>query len=118
MELSISRNRTALVWLVQATTGILLIILLILHLVANHFVVPGGLQNYQDVVNYLSNPIIFVLEITFLVVVTGHALLGVRAILIDRGMTPTAISRMDNRLWIIGAAAVIYGILLSILIVT
>lgn len=118
MELSLSRDRAALTWLVQAATGILLVVLLVLHLVANHFVVPGGLQTYQDVVNYLSNPLIFILEITFLVVVTGHALLGVRAILIDRGMSPGAISRMDTRLWGIGIIAVGYGVLLSILIIT
>ncbi len=118
MEISISRNRAALAWLAQAATGILLVLLLIVHLAANHFIVPGGLQTYQDVVNYLSNPAIFILEITFLMTVTGHALLGVRAILIDRGMTPAAKSRMDTRLWILGTAVVIYGLLLSIVIIT
>ena len=118
MEISVSRNRAALAWLAQAITGLLLVMLLIVHLVANHFIVPGGLQTYQDVVNYLSNPAIFILEITFLMAVTGHALLGVRAILIDRGMTPAAKSRLDSRLWILGTAVVIYGLLLSIVIIT
>jgi hypothetical protein len=47
-------------------------------MIANHFVVPDGLQTYADVVRYLSNPL-WVLELTFLVMVTGHAALGVRA---------------------------------------
>jgi len=118
MEMIFNTNRAALVWLVQAVTGILLIVLLAVHLIANHFIVPGGLQNYQDVVYYLSNPLIFTLEITFLTMVTAHALLGVRAILIDRGMTSSAITRMDTRLWIVGIIVVIYALLLSILIVT
>lgn len=118
MEINLSRNRAALVWLTQATTGILLIVLLAVHLVANHFIVPGGLQNYQDVVNYLSNPLIFVLEIIFLTIVTAHALLGVRAILLDRGMHAAAVTRMDARLWTIGIVVIIYGLLLSILIIT
>lgn len=118
MEINLSRNRAALVWLTQATTGILLIVLLAVHLVANHFIVPGGLQNYQDVVNYLSNPLIFALEIIFLTIVTAHALLGVRAILLDRGMHAAAVTRMDARLWTIGIVAIIYGLLLSILIIT
>lgn len=117
MEMRISPNRAALVWLVQAVSGIMLIVLLAVHLVANHFIVPGGLQTFHDVLNYLSNPLIFILEITFLTVVTSHALLGVRAILIDRGMTAGAIARMDTRLWVIGIVAVVYGLLLSILIV-
>lgn len=118
MELSTSPNRAALAWLAQAVTGILLILLLVLHLVANHFVVSGGLQTYQDVVNYLSNPLVLILEITFLLVVTSHALLGVRAILIDRGPTRAATARMNTWLWIIGLVAVIYGVLLFILIIT
>ena len=117
MEIGVSRSRAALVWLVQAASGIILILLLILHLVANHFVVPGGLQNFQDVVNYLSNPLVFVLEAAFLMVVVVHALLGVRAILLDRGMTPAAIARLDTRLWIAGILAVVYGVLVSILVV-
>lgn len=118
MELSGIQNRASLVWLAQAVTGILLIVLLVVHLIANHFFVPGGLQTYQDVVRYLSNPVIFILEISFLVVVTSHAILGVRAILIDRGIAKANVSRMDTRLWFIGALIIIYGIVLSVLIIT
>lgn len=118
MELKSSPNRASLAWLMQALTGILLIILLVVHLVANHFIVPGGLQTYQDVVTYLSNPLVFILEIAFLVVVTSHAILGVRAILIDRGMAAAAISRLDTRLWVIGSVITIYGLVLSILVIT
>ena len=111
-------NRASLVWLTQMVTGILLVILLAVHMVANHFVVPGGLQTYQDVVNYLSNPLILARELTFLVVVILHALLGVRAILLDRGLTPAATSQLDTTLWLIGIIAVVYGVILSVMVIT
>lgn len=118
MEISVSRNRAAFAWLMQVVTGILLVVLLLVHLVANHFVVPGGLQSYQDVVNYLSNPLILVLELIFLLVVTSHALLGVRAILLDRGLTVAATSRLDRGLWIVGILTLVYGGIISVVIVT
>ena len=56
-------------WLLQAGSGVALLLLLGGHLVANHFVVPGGLRTYQDVVAYLAHPFAFAWEIVFLVVV-------------------------------------------------
>ena len=69
----------ALVGLLLALTGAALLPLLALHIIANHFVAEGGLRDYADVVSYLSHPVILGLETLFLVVVTAHALLGVRA---------------------------------------
>jgi len=97
-------------WLIQALSGLLLILLLALHMIANHFVVEGGLRTYADVVAYLSNPIIFVWEIVFLVAVTLHAALGVRAVFLDLGPSPRA-ERMINRfLAVLSAVAISYGI--------
>ncbi len=100
-------------WIFQAFTGALLLILLGLHMVAQHFIVKGGLRTYADVVTYISNPIIFVLEVLFLIVVTWHALLGVRAILFDLGLKPAAERRVTVILTVIGVAAVGYGVWLS-----
>ena len=103
-------------WLIQAFSGLLLILLLALHIVANHFVVEGGLRTFADVVAYLSNPIIFVLEIAFLIVVTLHAVLGVRAVLLDLGPSAQA-ERVIN--WVLaglGTVAVVYGFWLTLLI--
>ena len=74
-------------WLWQVFTGIGLVILLGLHFIANHFIAKGGLRDFADVVAYLRNPVILVLEILFLLCVTSHALLGVRAILVDLGLS-------------------------------
>ena len=105
-------------WILQAFTGALLLILLGLHMFVQHFVVEGGLRNYQQVVEYLSNPFVFLLEIAFLIVVTWHALLGVRAILLDLGLKPATERKLSTTLTIIGVAAIAYGIWLSATIVS
>ena len=102
-------NKARLAWLVQAGSGLLLLLLLCLHLIANHFVVPGGLQTYVDVVRYLSNPLIVTLEMTFLVTVTGHAALGVRAILLDLGLSQRAGRNVSLVIGALSVVAVVYG---------
>lgn len=101
-------------WLVQAITGLLLVVLLGLHMVAHHFVAEGGLRNYQDVLAYISNPAIFVIEVIFLLVVTPHAMLGVRAVLLDLGLSLKARKTIDNVLIVVGIVIVVYGIWLAI----
>ncbi len=101
-------------WIVQAITGLLLILLLGLHMIAHHFVVEGGLRTYADVLDYISNPIIFVLEVLFLIVVTPHAMLGLQSIIMDLG--PSAKAERNIR-WIVRILTVliiIYGVWLAI----
>jgi succinate dehydrogenase / fumarate reductase membrane anchor subunit len=101
-------------WIVQAITGLLLILLLGLHMIAHHFVVEGGLRNFDEVIEYISNPIIFVLEVLFLIVVTPHAMLGLQSILMDLG--PSAKAERNIR-WIVRILTVliiIYGVWLAI----
>ncbi|MGQ9515832.1 MAG: hypothetical protein ACUVWB_08360 [Anaerolineae bacterium] len=100
-------------WIWQAFTGALLTVLLVAHMVANHYVVEGGLRSYADVIHYLSNPFIFALESVFLAVVTAHALMGVRAIVLDLGISPAADRRLKIALTIIGLAAVLYALWLT-----
>ncbi|MGB3716208.1 MAG: hypothetical protein WA996_17445 [Candidatus Promineifilaceae bacterium] len=83
------------IWLIQIITGALLILLLGLHMIAHHFVVEGGLRTYQDVIDYVSNPVIFVLEILFLIVVAPHAVLGLQNIVLDLGPSK------DTERWIV-----------------
>lgn len=109
-------NRAGAMWLVQAFTGLLLVALLLLHMVAHHFVVEGGIRNFQDVIAYVSNPLIFTIELVFLVVVTTHAMLGVRAILLDFGWGRQAERVINGVVAVVGITAVIYGIWLSITI--
>ncbi len=100
-------------WLWQVFTGVGLVFLLGLHFIANHFIVKGGLRDFANVVSYLRNPIILVLEVLFLVVVTTHAMLGVRAIVTDFGLSDHVEKRLSQALTIIGVLTVVYGLWLT-----
>jgi succinate dehydrogenase hydrophobic anchor subunit len=102
-----------LTWLRQAVSGLLLLALGGLHMTANHFVVEGGLRNFAQVQAYLRQPLILTLELLFLVFVTWHALLGVRAILFDLGLSDQAEKRVTGVLTILGALTVGYGVWLT-----
>ena len=118
VEKQLTRERaSSWSWILQAFTGVMLVVLLGLHMVVQHFVVAGGLRNYQQVVQYISNPFVFLLEIAFLIIVTWHALLGVRAVILDLGLKPATERRVTAVLSIIGVIAVAYGIWLSATIV-
>ncbi len=109
-------DRAGTMWLVQTFTGVLLVVLLLLHMVAHHFVVEGGLRSFADVVAYVSNPLIFSLEVTFLLVVTIHAMAGLRAILLDLSFGQRHKETVNWLLGIAGAAIILYGIWLAVAI--
>jgi succinate dehydrogenase hydrophobic anchor subunit len=100
-------------WYWQMFTGIALVLLLGLHFIANHFIAAGGIRDFADVVSYLHNPIVLVLEVLFLVIVATHAMLGLRAIVIDFGISSQAEKRLSQVLTIIGALTVGYGLWLT-----
>jgi len=107
-------DSSAGIWIIQAVTGLLLILLLGLHMIAHHYVVEGGLRTYQDVVDYISNPIVFVLELLFLIVVTPHAMLGMQNIVLDLGPSESARRAI---IWIFRILTIVvlgYGIWLAI----
>ena len=100
-------------WYWQAFTGVALLLLLGLHFIANHFIATGGIRDFADVVSYLRNPIILVLEVLFLVVVATHAMLGVRAIIMDLGISDQAEKRLSKVLTVVGVLTVGYGLWLT-----
>ncbi len=104
-------------WIWQAVSGTLLLFLVTLHMVANHFVVPEGLRNYQEVVAYLSNPLIVVLEVAFLFVVTWHGLLGLRAVLFDFGFSAGIERTITRILVVVGILTIGYGLWLTATII-
>ncbi len=114
-DIQLEERRHSLVWLLQATTGVLLVVLILLHMIAHHFA-AGDLLSYEDVVAYLANPAVFVLETLFLVTVTFHALAGVRAVALDLGLTDDQDRRLTRLLWGIGVLVVIYGVGLTLYI--
>jgi succinate dehydrogenase hydrophobic anchor subunit len=108
------RGRSARLWHWTAGSGMALVLLATMHIVAQHFIVhqKGGLRTYSEVLTYISNPVIFVLEAGFLLAVTIHAMLGIRSILHDLDLSPRATRRLDRALWALGSLTVLYGAVL------
>ena len=101
-------------WLSTALTGMALLVLVTVHMVAHHFVVReiGGLRTYHQVLEYIGNPLIFVIEAVFLVVVTWHAMLGLRAVALDLAL-PARLERLVRPgVVVLGAVTVAYGLVL------
>jgi succinate dehydrogenase hydrophobic anchor subunit len=106
-----ARTRT---WFATALTGVAVLVLVTVHMVAHHFVVKevGGLRTYAQVIDYIGNPWIFSIEAVFLVVVTWHATLGLRAVLRDLNL-PGALGRVADRgPMVLGVLTVLYGLAL------
>lgn len=111
-------GETSWIWLVKIVTGPLLILVLILHMIVNHFVgsLPTGLMTYEDIVHYYQNPIIPAIEILFLVTVVTHSLIGLRGIILDMNPSRTVLKAVTWFLSLLGVFAVVYGIWLAITI--
>jgi succinate dehydrogenase hydrophobic anchor subunit len=106
-----SRSRS---WRWTALTGVALLVLVTIHMVAHHFVVEeiGGLRTYRHVLDYIATPVIFVIEGAFLVVVTAHAMLGLRSVLLDLGVSERRRRLIDRGLIALGIVTVVYGFVL------
>jgi succinate dehydrogenase hydrophobic anchor subunit len=102
------------VWRATAFTGIALLALVTVHMVAHHFVVEsvGGLRTYDQVLDYIANPVIFAIESVFLVVVTVHAMLGLRSVLFDVATGERARAWISRGLVALGALTIAYGLIL------
>lgn len=107
-------TRATLGWIGQAVSGVLLLGLLGLHMIAHHYIVEGGLRNYAQVLDYVRNPLILTIEIVFLIVVVYHALLGVRAILLDLGLNATQQTWLNRGLIVVGIVTLVYGVGLAV----
>ena len=105
-------------WLVQASLGILLVILLAIHLIVNHWAAPHGLLTYADVVRYYDIPGIAWMEAAFLIVVTVHCLLGLHSILLDLNMSARVTRFATWLLTFVGLTAIVYGAWLTRTIVS
>lgn len=107
------KKRSTFGWFWQAVTGIVLLLLLGAHFVAHHFIAEGGLRDFSQVIAYLGNPIIIVLELAFLLSVTTHALLGARSILFDLGLSAKWERNVTWGLTALGIVTVLYGVWLT-----
>jgi succinate dehydrogenase hydrophobic anchor subunit len=110
------RPRPTFAWLAQVVSGVLLLILLTVHMVAQHFVVEGGLRTYDQVVAWLRNPVVFTVEALLLVCVTWHGIAGVHAVLLDLGLRGRAERIVARILGDVVVATVLYGLWLLYMI--
>ena len=112
------RGRSARAWRWTAGSGLVLVALAGLHIVAEHFVVQetGGLRTYHQVLEYIANPVILVLECGFLLALVIHAMLGLRSVLFDLNLSEPTRRRIDAGLWTLGTVTVIYGLSLVIIL--
>jgi succinate dehydrogenase hydrophobic anchor subunit len=103
--------RSAREWRITALTGVALLVLLTVHMVAHHFVVEevGGLRDYAKVLEYISDPVIITVEAFFLLFVTIHALLGLRGVLYDLDPSPGVRRWIDRGLVVLGLVTLAYG---------
>ena len=98
------------IWLLQTSSGILLLLLVGIHWVVHHYIASGGLREFIDVITYLRIPFVLILEVSFIVVITIHALLGIRAIVLDYGLDAKQQKFVDGSLLILGSITITYGI--------
>jgi succinate dehydrogenase hydrophobic anchor subunit len=94
----------------QVVSGVLLLVLMTVHMVAQHFVVAGGLRTYQDVVAWIRNPLVFVVEALLLLTVTVHGLAGVHAVLLDFGLRGRAERVAERVLRGVAVVTLVYGL--------
>ena len=109
-------SRAGSLWLLKAVTGVLLVVFLGTHLVAQHFLVEGGLRDYASVVAYLRHPVALLAELGLLVTVIVHAALGVRAVLVDMLPSERALRRASWAIGVVSVVCLIYGIGLTLLV--
>jgi len=108
------KGEGALLWLAKILTGVLLIVVIIIHQIANHLIVEGGLMTYADVVVYFQNPIIVAMEIFFVIFVVAHALMGLRSVILDLNPSRAALTIVNWLFVLLGSGAIIYGIYLAL----
>jgi len=116
MEGSLPDTNNTFRWFIQAGLGILLVVLLGVHLIANHWIASQGLLGYEDVIRYFNAPGIAQMELLFLIVVTAHCLLGIHSILLDFNLSSHLKALFKWILIVIGVTTILYGFRLTWLI--
>ena len=71
----------------QMISGAALLVLLVLHIVAQHLVVPTDLRYTDDGMSGLRSPLMLGMEVAVLAFVAYHALVGIRVVLFDIGFS-------------------------------
>jgi succinate dehydrogenase hydrophobic anchor subunit len=110
------KGENSTIWLIKIVTGPIIIVLLLIHFIVNHFLAQKGLMTYKNVIAYYKNPIIPTMEIIFLASVVIHSLSGLRGIILDLNPSRSTIKAVDSILVSFGILAVLYGFWLAMVI--
>lgn len=117
-QVSVPKKREGFwLWFVKILTGIFVIALLFVHLIVNHLTAPEGLLTFDEVVAYLSNPWVAFMELSFLVIVVVHALVGTRSIVLDLNPSDGTMRIVDILFVLIGLVSIGYGFWLTSVII-
>ena len=100
-------------WVWQALSGLALLVLVGLHMIANHLTAPGGLRGYQEVLAYMKSPVIVALELLLLGFGTYHGLLGLRVVITDLGLSRRQEVALNAFLTLVGVVMVGWGAYLT-----
>ncbi|MFN2194853.1 MAG: hypothetical protein ACK2UW_01855 [Anaerolineales bacterium] len=104
-------GESSILWLIKILTGLLIIAILIIHFLVNHFFAPDGLLSFNEVLSYYRNyPIVPIMEGFFLVFLVSHSLIGLRSIFLDLNLGKSTRQVIDVVLLVVGVVAVVYGI--------
>jgi succinate dehydrogenase cytochrome b556 subunit len=99
----------SLTWILQVISGVLLVLLLGVHIIMQHFVASGGLRDYAQVLSYLSNPVVVTVETVFVIVLIWHAMLGLRSVLLDFGPGPRGQALITRGVVALGTVTAAYS---------
>ena len=80
------RQRGSLAWFLHRVSAVLIAVLIVLHLWERHYGAFGKVVTFENTVERLQNPVMFVLAVIFAAVVVYHTLNGLRAIILDLGI--------------------------------
>jgi succinate dehydrogenase hydrophobic anchor subunit len=97
-------------WLGQRVTAVLVLLTIMIHLVLTHYIAIGHLS-YDNIGARLAGGAVVVNDIVLLVAVVFHGLNGLRMVVLDWGLASSGGRRVfDLVLWLVGIAAIVYGI--------
>ena len=117
-QVSVPKKREGFwLWFLKLLSGLLVIALLFVHLIVNHLTAPEGLLTFEEVVAYFANPWIVAMELSFLVIVVTHALIGARSVILDLNPSDGTLRAIDIFFVLLGLASIGYGIWLTSVIV-
>jgi succinate dehydrogenase cytochrome b556 subunit len=108
---TLERNRGGMwPWLGQRVTAVLVLVTIMVHLVLTHYIAIGQLS-FDNIASRLAGGAVLVNDIVLLVAVVYHGLNGLRMVVLDWGLSNVAGRRVfDAVLWLVGIAAIVYGI--------